>query len=935
MTSASDAVTGSDPGNDPELIVARGGPSEPVEALIARGAQALHEAGDLRTSRRWFEEACRAAEEVGDSRALAEAAIGLGGIWVHEHRNAATRARVQSWQSRAMAVSTVGSDAHLLLRARMAAETDYLNGRHDSVLAMLEEARQREDPRLLASVLSMTHHCLLGPAHAGLRADLAQELLRTASHTGRRADRLMGLLWRSVDLLMAGDPHAQRSLGQLSAELAEGDHLAVSFALQAIQVMLATRAGDFDRAEQMAGECVAAGEIAGDADAAGWYSGQIMAIRWFQGRITELLPTLTGQVHAPDLSVIDDSLIAALAVATATNGDRREAASALARLGHGDLTELSRSSIWLVTLYGAVEAAALLADRDTATTAYALLKPFAQLPMTVSLAVTCFGSVEQALGVASLTTGHQERAISHLQRAVRANLALEHWPATCLSRHRLAQALDQRNGPGDGVEAARERALAEREAAEFGMVLPPEPSWSTGGQTDGEAMGSTAGSAGGPANDAGNGSAGGPASGWSANGNQATKGEVRPNGQPVRQEEPSNQGTKSSRLISADRWTVAETGSSADEVRTKIGTDVGLDGPGGPGSGGSGGPGGAGLDGPGSGGPDGPGGLGGPGADDPGPDDPERRDDEATRFGDPASRSLDVAGSGDQSSRPEDLSSRLVDRVARPDDPANRPGDQVNRPGGQVDRLGEPAGAQISLLGPLEVRVDGVMRPVLGHRRRTVLAVLALHAGEIVSVDRLIDVVWGDRPPRTAINTLQSHVSYLRRVIGDKAGIVARPPGYLLDLGGDLTDVATAERLIQVGTRLADLPRRVEHLRAALALWRGRPLVDVSASTWLDQQAERLNHLLLQAHQTLAEARLALGENALLAMELQPLIREHPLAERLHAHLMLALYREGRQSEALEVYRRLRSLLSAELGVEPTEPLRQLQLAILRQDADL
>jgi len=239
---------------------------------------------------------------------------------------------------------------------------------------------------------------------------------------------------------------------------------------------------------------------------------------------------------------------------------------------------------------------------------------------------------------------------------------------------------------------------------------------------------------------------------------------------------------------------------------------------------------------------------------------------------------------------------------------------------------------QIRLLGPLEVGVAGQTRPVLGHRRRTVLAVLALQAGEIVSVDRLIDVVWGDRPPRTALNTVQSHVSYLRRVIGNKAAIVGRPPGYLLDLGSDATDVATAERLIQAGARAGEPIEQVRHLQAALALWRGRPLADVTASSWLELQAERLNQLLLQAHQLLTEVRLARGEYSLLTMELRPLIREYPLAERLHGYLMLALYREGRQSEALEVYRRLRTVLSDELGVEPTEPLRALQVAILRQD---
>jgi DNA-binding SARP family transcriptional activator len=245
---------------------------------------------------------------------------------------------------------------------------------------------------------------------------------------------------------------------------------------------------------------------------------------------------------------------------------------------------------------------------------------------------------------------------------------------------------------------------------------------------------------------------------------------------------------------------------------------------------------------------------------------------------------------------------------------------------------GSADGALIRLLGPLEVSVDGVLHPVLGHRRRTVLAVLALHAGEIVSVDRLVDTVWGDRPPRTAVNTLQSHVSYLRRMLGERATILSRPPGYLLDLEREGTDVALAERLIRTASGLSDPAEQVQHLLAAIALWRGRPLVDVSTSPWLDLQVEQLNHLLLQAHQLLAEARLALGETSLLTVELRPLVREHPLAERLHAYLMLALYREGRQSEALAVYRQLRARLSGELGVEPTEPLRALQVAILRQD---
>jgi hypothetical protein len=243
-----------------------------LAALIERGRHALEESGDLRASRHWFELACRIAAQSGERQALAEAAIGLGGLWLHEQRNAAVRARVQSWQARALATATVGSTQHLLLRARLAAETDYVIGGHEAVLAVVKEARLRNDPQVLASVLSLAHHCLLGPGHARLRAELAQELLVLAAHTERRIDRVVGVMWRSVDLFLEADPKARRSLGEFLTEIADGNHLALGFVAKAMQVMLATRAGDFDRAEALAAECLAAGEQCGDADAASWCS---------------------------------------------------------------------------------------------------------------------------------------------------------------------------------------------------------------------------------------------------------------------------------------------------------------------------------------------------------------------------------------------------------------------------------------------------------------------------------------------------------------------------------------------------------------------------------------------------------------------------------------------------------------------------------------
>jgi len=241
---------------------------------------------------------------------------------------------------------------------------------------------------------------------------------------------------------------------------------------------------------------------------------------------------------------------------------------------------------------------------------------------------------------------------------------------------------------------------------------------------------------------------------------------------------------------------------------------------------------------------------------------------------------------------------------------------------------------RVRLLGPIDVVVDEASRPVRGLRRTAVLAVLALHRGEIVGTDRLVDVVWPGGPPVTAVNTLQSHISHLRRVLGSRTAIVPHPAGYLLDPDRVGSDVDAAERLIRLGTRNGGR-EGVRQLRDALALWRGRPLADVAGLPWLAEQATRLEQLRLRGVRALAEARLALGEHAEVLPELETLVAEQQFDEQLHAHLMLALYRAGRQADALAAYRRLRRTLRDELGIDPGQPVRDLEAAILRQDPDL
>lgn len=240
---------------------------------------------------------------------------------------------------------------------------------------------------------------------------------------------------------------------------------------------------------------------------------------------------------------------------------------------------------------------------------------------------------------------------------------------------------------------------------------------------------------------------------------------------------------------------------------------------------------------------------------------------------------------------------------------------------------------QVRLLGSVDVTVAGTPQAVSGLRRKAVLATLALHPGKVVSTDRLIDVVWDGRAPATAVNTVQRHVSHLRTVFGLRRAIVARPPGYLLDIGPEASDVEVAERLVREATQADHLAARVSRLRSALALWRGQPLADVSELPWLAEQAGHLDQLRMTAARALLDARLAAGEHAQVIPELQRLAREHPLDEEIHAQLMRALYRAGRQGDALAVFRRLRQTLDEDLGIDPSRALRDLETAILRQDA--
>jgi DNA-binding SARP family transcriptional activator len=246
----------------------------------------------------------------------------------------------------------------------------------------------------------------------------------------------------------------------------------------------------------------------------------------------------------------------------------------------------------------------------------------------------------------------------------------------------------------------------------------------------------------------------------------------------------------------------------------------------------------------------------------------------------------------------------------------------------------------VRLLGPIDVVVDQEPRPVSGLRRKALLAALALHCGETVSTQRLTEIVWATDAPATAANTLQSHISYLRGVLGSRTAILTRNPGYVLSPRGDgtySTDVQQAEHLLRRATHdhAAQPASAIADLKAALALWRGEALPGVTGLPWLENQARRLGRLQAQIRQTLTEARLAAGEHLSLLPDLQQMAFDQPLDEQVHAQLMLALYRSGRQAYALQAFHRLRRTLTEDFGIDPSPQLRDLETAILRQDPAL
>ncbi len=238
------------------------------------------------------------------------------------------------------------------------------------------------------------------------------------------------------------------------------------------------------------------------------------------------------------------------------------------------------------------------------------------------------------------------------------------------------------------------------------------------------------------------------------------------------------------------------------------------------------------------------------------------------------------------------------------------------------------------ILGHFEVWRGEAMVPFGGRKHRSLLTILILRARQLVPTEVLIHELWGETPPRTARVSLHNCVSQVRRAIGPGL-LQTRDQGYLLAVDNDHVDLYRFELLLHEARGATDLTGRAEKLRMALGLWRGTPLADLMYEPFVRREAPRLEELHLAANLALIETELELGHAADVVSVLEALITEHPFHERLYAQLMLALYRAGRQGEALSVYGRARRILLEQLGIDPGPALRYLEQAILRQASEL
>jgi tetratricopeptide (TPR) repeat protein len=447
----------------------------PAAELAVEWAESVLACGRLAEARSLFHRAARLAEAEDDPLVLARAALGLGGVWVREHRIADESERVLALQRRALqGLPPAAVVLRARLAVRLAAEEAYHGASLTPVLAALEAARRTGDAHALAEALSLSHHALMTPQHTWSRLPLANELIATAALAGDGLLALVGLCWRAADLFLLGDPGAAGALAELRLRADALHCRSIFFMAEVMDVMLAIREGRFEQAEAAAAACFELGGQVGDADALAYHGAHLVAIRSFQGREAELAGLAADIAASPTLIEEGARAFAFTAALLSLRAGRPEAARGiLDRLAQEGLASLPASSSWLGTLLVVVELAFALGDARIAQAAYDELLPYADLPIMASLACVCFGSAQRVLGLAALTVRRLDLALEHFAAAVKANERLGHRPAAIQARAELGLAHLRRAQAGDasrGQALLQEAIAAARTAGMDGLV---------------------------------------------------------------------------------------------------------------------------------------------------------------------------------------------------------------------------------------------------------------------------------------------------------------------------------------------------------------------------------------------------------------------------------------------------------------------------------
>lgn len=379
----------------------------PSARLTVEWAQAASLRGHMNAARIRYGTAVARAESEGDLTLLAEAALGFSGVWLDEHHTPVEKARVHALQRKALAgLPPDGPDSEALrcrLVTRLAAEAVFDGGPTEPLWAAVDAARSSGDPRALAEALSLSHHALFVPEHTGTRLELADELVRLTSQTDQGVLSLMGLLWRTIDLVHLGDKECTRALEVLRERATALGNQHILYNVAVMDVLFLINKGRLGDAEAEALRCHQQGEQIGKVDSPAYLAAHLATIRWMQGRDAEMLDHVEEIATSPALGDTEFSFRALAACLAARAGEPDRARNALDRFLPDKLADLAPSGTWMAGLVAIVEAAATLGDEGLASQAYDLLTPYALLPTIGGLAIVCLGSTERPLGLAAAT----------------------------------------------------------------------------------------------------------------------------------------------------------------------------------------------------------------------------------------------------------------------------------------------------------------------------------------------------------------------------------------------------------------------------------------------------------------------------------------------------------------------------------------------------